>query len=559
LRTVHARRTEGATIVQERDIEVPMRDGVVLRADVYRPDGDAPVPAVLSRTPYDKSFSLTPPAGIDPDVAVAAGLAYVCQDVRGQFGSDGDFYPLRAEGEDGYDTVAWIAEQQWCSGEVHMVGRSYAAAAQWLTAALQPPQLGRLCPVVIGCDHYDGWVYQGGAFQLGFNFFWAQMLSGVRVRGSMAEPFRHLPLTEPPLLDERSERFYRDWLAHPTRDEYWGEASIDGRHGLVRTPAFIVGGWYDLFLAGTLQNFRAMRDGAGSEEARSATRLLIGPYAHGSTYGQYPDHAFDEFAGADKIDLAARQVAFLKGELDGEAPVRIFVMGRNEWRDEADWPLARAREQPWYLRAGGGLSLEAPAEEDPDRYTYDPGNPAPTLGGPTSLPAPFMRTNSGPMDQRKIEERDDVLVYTSEPLSEPLEVTGPLSVVLHAASSARDTDFVAKLCDVAPDGSSRIRAEGVIRARYRGGFEHAELIEPDVVYPYRIDLVATSNEFQRGHRIRVSITSSSFPRFDRNTNTGNPLGADGPDDLVAAHQVVFHDADRASHIVLPVVRERCRI
>jgi putative CocE/NonD family hydrolase len=406
---------------------------------------------------------------------------------------------------------------------------------------------------VIGCDHYDGWVYQGGAFQLGFNFFWAQMVSGVRVRGSMAEPYRHLPITEPPLLDERSGRFYRDWLAHPTRDEYWRRHSIDGRHHLVQVPAFIVGGWYDLFLAGTLQNFRRMRAEAGTEAARQATRLLIGPYAHGSTYGQYPDHAFDEFGGADKIDLAGQQVAFLRGELDGDPPVRIFVMGANRWRDEADWPLARARLEPWYLRVGGGLSRGAPGDEPPDRYTYDPGNPAPTLGGPTSLPAPFMRTNSGPMDQRRVEGRDDVLVYTSDPLAEPLEVTGPLTVVLHAATSARDTDFVAKLCDVAPDGNSRILAEGVIRARYRAGFEAPEPIEPDLPYEYRIDLVATSNEFQPGHRIRLSVTSSSFPRFDRNPNTGNELGADGPGDLVVARQVVFHEADRASHILLPIV------
>jgi putative CocE/NonD family hydrolase len=534
-------------VLEERDVAVPMRDGVELRADVYRPDGDAPVPAVLNRTCYDRSFSMTPPASIDPDVAVEAGYALVCQDVRGQYGSPGDFYPFRYERDDGYDSVEWVAAQPWCNGEVFMSGRSYSGATQWLAAAEQPPHLKAVAPFVCGCSLYDGWIYQGGAFNYGFNLFWVQMMSGVRVRGSMAEQYRHLPISEPPVLEQSpAGRFYHDWLEHPTDDEYWREFSIAGNHHLIKVPALIVGGWYDLFLAGAIENYRQLRDRAG-------TRLLIGPWAHGSTYGAYPDHAFDPFEGKDKLDLAQLQIEFFRGELEAQAPVRIFVMGSNVWRDEPEWPLARARPERWFLHTGGGLSVESPGDEQPDRYVYDPADPAPTIGGPTSLPAPFMRTNSGPMDQQRVEERADVLVYSSEPLSQPLEVIGPLTVVLHAATSAHDTDFVAKLCDVGPDGVSMILAEGVLRARYREGYDAARPVEPDRVYEYKIDLVATSNVFLAGHRIRVAITSSSFPRFDRNTGTGRPLGADRAEDLIVARQLVFHDHERGSHIVLPVV------
>ena len=551
----------------ERDVAVPMRDGVVLRADVYRPPGDAPVPAVLSRTPYDRSLSLTPPAALDPERAVEAGLAMVCQDVRGQYGSDGDFYPFRTEGPDGYDSVEWLAAQPWSSGAVGMAGRSYGAATQWLAAAQQPPHLRAFCPVVVGSNYFDGWVYQGGAFQLGFNLFWVHLMTAPKKRVSLDEQFRHLPLTSPPLLDEsEAGSFYRDWLAHPTEDDYWRALSIDRSYDRVTVPACNVGGWYDIFLGGTLENFARLRREGGSEAARVGTRLLVGPWAHGSTYGPYPDHGFEPFAPEDRIDVAALQLDFLSRHLDGggddedAAPVRIFVMGENRWRDEPDWPLARVRPERWFLHGdgaaagtGGGLSREPPADEPDDRYVFDPHDPAPTIGGPTSLPGRFLKTNSGPLDQRKVEERDDVLVYTSEPLDGPLEVTGPLSVVLHAATSARDADFVVKLCDVAPDGFSRILAEGVRRARFREGLDRPRPVEPDRVYEYAIDLVATSNVFAPGHRIRVAVTSSSFPRFDRNTGTGNPLGADREQDLVTARQTVFHDAERASHVVLPVV------
>ena len=236
--------------------------------------------------------------------------------------------------------------------------------------------------------------------------------------------------------------------------------------------------------------------------------------------------------------------------------MRIYVMGENGWRDEHGWPLARTQYTPWYLHSngnaaavGGALSPDPPGQEAWDVYLYDPCDPCPTIGGPTLLPGHTVRANAGPKDQRPAERRPDVLVYTSG----PLEVTGPLSCTLYAATSAPDRDWVVRLCDVHPDGASRILAEGILRARYREGTEEPKPIEPGRVYAYEIDLVATSNVFLPGHRVRVDVTSSSFPRFDRNPNTGHPLGQDGPDDLQPAMQRVFHDSERRSHITLPVI------
>lgn len=546
-------------VIVERDVPVGMRDGVVLRADVYRPAPPAAAPAVLARTPYDRTFPLTPPATLDPERATEAGYALVCQDVRGRHGSDGRFYPFRSERSDGYDSVEWVAAQPWCDGAVAMVGRSYTAAAQWLAAAERPPHLRAICPVAIGSDYFDGWVYQGGAFQLGFNLFWVQLMAGGKARPRLAEQYRHLPLSAAPVLDEGDAgRFYRDWLAHPTDDRYWRELSFDRSYGRIEVPALNVGGWFDVFLGGTLENYARLRKEGASEMARRRTRLVIGPYAHGSTYGQYPDHGFPEFAPADRIDLVELQLAFLDGLLrDGasaeDPPVQIFVMGENVWRDEDDWPPARAREQRWHLRSGGGLSPEPPGNEAPDEYLYDPHDPAPTIGGPTSLPGAFLRTNSGPLDQRPLERRADVLSYTSTPLEQPLEATGPLTVVLHAATTAADMDVVAKLCDVDPDGIARVLAEGVVRARYREGYDRPRPLEPGRAYEYPIDLVATSNVFAAGHRIRLLVTSSSFPRLDRNPGVVKPPGEVTEDDLRPARQTIFHDSQRPSRLVLPVV------
>jgi putative CocE/NonD family hydrolase len=542
----------------ERNVDVRMRDGVVLRADIYRPETAQPVPALLHRTPYDRSVGMIPIAGIEPEAGVAAGYAVVCQDVRGQYGSDGEFYTFVGEGKDGFDTIEWVAAQPWCDGAVGMVGRSYGATCQWLAASERPPHLKAICPVVTGSDFFRGWVYQGGAFQLGFNLFWVWMMSDKRRAAKPEELFHHLPLRTVPLADPKWARFYFDWLDHPTDDEYWRALSINRRYPQIEVPALNVGGWYDVFLGGTLENFTGMRSEGGSASARTGQRLVVGPWAHGSTYGPFPDHSFDLFASADAIDFLGLQLRFFDHHLRStavadEAPVRIFVMGENRWRAEDDWPLARAHATPWYLRSGGRLAEEGPGDEPADSYVYDPRDPVPTIGGPTSLPPRMMKANAGPLDQGKLDGRADLLVYTSDPLERPLEVTGPLTATLHAATDGADSDFVVKLIDLHPDGRALILAEGVLRCRYRNGFDRVEPVTAGAVEAYTIDLVATANVFLAGHRLRVIVTSSSFPRFDRNSNSGRPFGTDGPDDLRTARQTVFHDAARPSHVLLPVV------
>jgi uncharacterized protein len=547
-------------VIVDENVAVPMRDGVLLRADVYRPDSGAPVPAIVNRTPYDRSSPLIQLAAIEPERVVEAGFALVCQDVRGRFASEGEFYTFFSDVEDTYDTVEWAAAQPWCDGEVGMAGRSYAAAVQWLGAAQRPPHLKAISPIVTGSDFYNGWIYDGGAFQFGFNVFWIWLMSNPRAINKLEDVYKHLPLRTLPIPDLAWARLYAHWLAHSTDDHYWRSLSINRRYDRIDVPAFIIGGWYDVFIRGTLENYIGLRARSDSGAPSRAPRLLVGPWAHGSTYGPYPDHSFDLFAPDDAIDVPELQLRFfarhLRAEangLDEEQPVRIFVMGENRWRGEDDWPLARASETKWYLRENRELAREPPGDERPDEFVYDPNDPAPTIGGPTSLPARMLKANSGPLDQRRLEARSDVLAYTSAPLDEPLEVTGHLAVILHAATSARDTDFVAKLVDAWPDGTAIILAEGALRTRFREGFDREILPEPDRSHEYRIDLAATSNVFLPGHRVQVLVTSSSFPRFDRNPNTGNPLGVDGPDDLRPARQTIFHDTERPSHVLLPVI------
>lgn len=542
----------------ERNLAVPMRDGAVLRADAYLPQEHVPAPAIVCRTPYDRGFSLSVPAAVDPERATTAGFALVVQDVRGRHGSEGEFRTFASESADGYDTVEWVAAQEWCDGAVGMNGRSYCGAAQWRAAVEAPPGLRAIFPVVVGSDYYDGWIYQGGAFELGFNLFWLHLMRD-HARGGLDDQYRRLPLLDAPLVaDSPMGPMYREWLAHPAYDEHWRALSIRGRYGSVRVPAFNVGGWYDIFLGGTLENFARLRAEGATEAARAETRLLVGPWGHGSAYGAYPDHrlpGLDADIDLDELQLAffARHLRRDSSALPDAAPVRIFVMGENRWRDEDDWPLSRARTEEWHLHDRGRLAPEPPAESPPDELPFDPHQPAPTIGGPTSMPGRMMRPSAGPLDQAPLEERPDVVSYSSEPLEHALEVTGPLRLILHASTSAADADVVGKLCDVDPDGHARILAEGVLRMRFHSGFEAAAAVEPDRPYELSIDLVATSNVFLPGHRIRLIVTSSSFPRFDRNAGTGGPPGTEPEAALRPARQRVFHDPARPSRLLLPVV------
>jgi putative CocE/NonD family hydrolase len=575
----------GTRIIVERDVESTMRDGVVLRADVYRPDTAAPLPVLLERTPYGKGVS-------NPAFALMAaerGYAVVVQDTRGRWASEGDGYPFVHEKADGYDSVAWAAAQPWANGKAGMYGGSYVGYTQWAAAVTQPPSLVAIAPRVTFCDARDIF-YVGGAFALGVAASWTLMAGAqmaiqkqgeeggedaetqalmerlIDLADGMAkgETFRHLPLQEMPLIGrEGITSFFYDVLTHAPGDAYW--EGVVCAHGRVQVPALHIGGWYDIFTGSTLRDYAGMRANGGSERARAHQRLLIGPWLHGPMSGLVGEVDFGVRASADLVLPDEIQLRWfdhwLKGEENGildEPPIRLFVMGENAWRAEQEWPLARTRYTRYYLHSGGAantlhgdgtLSPEVPSDEPVDTYVYDPRDPVPTRGGglccwQAALPP-------GAYDQREVEARPDVLVYSTAPLEHDLEVTGPLEMHLWAATSAPDTDFTAKLVDVGPCGYARNVQDGIVRARYRLSPQEARPIEPGVAYEYTIDLQATSNLFLAGHRIRVEIASSNFPRYDRNPNTGHPAGIDA--ELWPATQTILHDAAHPSYIVLPVI------
>ncbi len=571
----------------ERDVAVPMRDGTVLYADVYRPEAAGRYPVILLRTPYNKALPRVAYLQLDPMRAASRGYALLVQDVRGRFASEGAFYTFRHEVEDGYDTVEWAAGQPWSDGNVGMYGASYMGATQWLAALAKPPHLRCLVPMITASDYHEGWTYQGGAFQLGFNLSWTLAnlvltnlshfkltpadLAAVRAElidavDRMCGAFEHLPLDAYPMLRKHGlADYYYDWLAHPDDDAYWHQWNIESRHAEITVPALNIGGWYDIFLGGTLRNFLGMRRNGPTPAARSQ-RLIVGPWFHGLLWPNINGEVdFGVLSQGVAIDLDAILLRWydhwLKGIDTGmlaEPPVKLFVMGENRWRDESDWPTTRARETRFYLHGGGRaatlagdgrLGTEAPGHEPADHYLYDPRNPVPTRGG--ALCCWQAAVPAGAYDQCQVEARPDVLVYTTPPLEVPVEVVGPVIAKLWAASSAPDTDFTAKLVDVEPSGYARNLTDGIVRARYRESTARTSLIEPGRVYEYTIDLWATANVFKAGHRVRLEISSSNFPRFDRNPNTGRPFPSEA--ELRPAMQTIFHDETRPSHVVLPII------
>jgi putative CocE/NonD family hydrolase len=552
-----------------------MRDGVVLRADVYRPKAAGRFPVLLERTPYDKRNSAA--FAIE---AASHGFVAITQDVRGRYSSEGEWYPFRHESYDGYDTVEWAAGLPYSNGKVGMWGGSYVGATQMLAAIAHPPHLAGICPVVTASDYHDGWTYQGGAFEQWFNQSWTSILAQdtlnrLVVRSTNAVPgTTTLPLTDYPLFDVSGARgfpattaalapYLLDWLAHPSDDDYWKQLSIERHYADITVPALSVAAWYDIFLGGSLRNYAGIKAGGASEAARRGQHLLVVIGGHAGGGRKIGDVDFgaaaDEFQ-EDAVVLRWYQYLFqgARNEFSGK-PVRIFVMGRNVWREEDDWPLARARSTRYFLhstrgatslRGDGSLSTEAPRSEPIDHYVYDPSNPAPTIGGP--LCCDRERLAPGPRDQRPVEARDDVLVYTTPAFTEDTEVTGPVTLELFAASSAVDTDFAAKLVDVGPDGFARNLTEGIVRARYRESQEEPQLMNPGQVYRFAIDMWSTSNVFLRGHALRLEVSSSDFPRFDRNLNTGEEQA--GGTRYVSAANSVYHDAEHPSALVVPVVK-----
>jgi putative CocE/NonD family hydrolase len=546
----------------EFDVRVPMRDGTELSADVYRPDADGRFPVILVRTPYSNNTDRYPDLG---RFFAARGFALVVQDVRGRFDSDGAFHAFVNESRDGYDTHEWAGTRPWSDGNVGTYGNSYVGLTQLLPAFLAHPHLKAMVPLVTTTDVYNNWMYSDGAFQLGFSLSWGGVLIDGRVNQSTA-PYDWPTIFEQPIdkaIDATGRRVphYDEWIAHPTHDDYW-KTVMGGDHAQVSAPALFVGGWYDIFVRGMIDDYMKLVEAAASKGRDSGHKLVIGPWVHGFNRQHVGDVDFGPDAVIDLRTLYLRWFDHnLKGidnGIDGEPPIKIFVMGRNRWREENEWPPARARYTKHYfhsegaansLYGNGTLDTKEPGEEPKDTFVYHPGEPVPTMGGGNCCNTSIVPM--GPFDHRPVERRDDVLVYSSEVLQDDVEVTGPVEVILYASSTARDTDFVARLVDVHPDGFAQNLQDGIVRARYRDSLESSSPIEPGRVYRYEIDLWSTSNVFLKGHRIRVEITSSNFPRFDRNPNTGRRI--ENGEDRIPATQTIYHDGQYPSHIVLPII------
>jgi uncharacterized protein len=564
---------EDAAVTAEFDVMVTMRDGVTLYADIYRPKAPGQYPVLLQRTPYDKnggrSFGMK---------SAARGYVVVIQDVRGRYESEGEWYTFRNEPNDGYDTVEWAAGLPYSNGKVGMFGGSYVGATQMLAAIAKPPHLAGICPVVTASNYHANWTYQGGAFEQWFNQSWTSGLAqdtflrrlesrSDATKGMWALPLDAFPLFNPPADGRTPDSlqnlapYYVDWLAHPRYDDYWKKLSIEERFGDIQVPMLTIAAWYDIFQDGSLRNYIGVKARGGSDAARRGQhlRVIVGGHAgNGPKIGDV-DFGQASFFDEDEVTLAWYDYLFkgVQNEFAGK-PVKIFVMGDNEWRDEDDWPLARAKATKYYLhsmgkasslRGNGTLSTTAPKAEAPDTYTYDPANPVPTIGGLLCCDETHMPP--GPRDQRPVEARDDVLVYSTPPLAADLEVTGPVTLELYAKTSAVDTDFTAKLVDVWPNGFAQNLTDGILRTRYRDSMERPELLNPGQVYKLQIEVWSTSNVFKKGHQLRLEVSSSNFPRFDRNLNTGedNARGAR----FVSATNTILHDAEHPSALTLPIV------
>ncbi len=545
-----------------RDVGAHMRDGVRLSANVFLPDGggeagDGPWPTVLIRQPYGKD--VTSSMWARGKYWARKGYACVVQDVRGTYGSDGRWEPFRHEARDGWDTLDWVAAQSWCDGAIGMSGESYHGYTQWAVAASGHPNLRCISPGDASPDPHR-MAFTGGAFNLAIGLWACMMLGGETASAEGWDPWR-LPLVELDAAMGRSSAPLQLMLTHPARDEFWDEIDVTPTLADVRIPVLHWGGWYDVILQGTLLGWEACAPARAGGEGGADQRLIIGPTDHArlpAVYGASGNGAEDA-PGAWCYDHVQRFFdRWLRGDeqaLDGEAPVRLFVMGAERWRSAAAWPPPEARKVMYYLHAGGAANTAAgegrldtapPGDEPADAFDYDPEHPVDAW-----ISAGAWELTWAPKDRGEVERRADVLVYTSAALAADLEVTGPLAVTLYAASSAPDTDFMAALVDVFPGGYAHHVQEGVVRARYRRSERAPELLEPGAVEEYRLDLLATSYQFRRGHRLRLEISSSNFSRFDRNLNTGGDFARDTAGAI--ARQTVHHSRAYPSHITLPVM------
>ena len=570
-------------VAKDADVPATMRDGIVLRADVYRPRTSEPVPVILMRTQYGKSGAQAGSRYQTPDWFASHCYLVVIQDVRGQGTSGGTFSEFTHDMEDGYDSVEWAATLPGSNGKVGMYGSSYVGATQWLAATTAPPHLVTIVPANTAADYYDGWTYEGGEFRLAFVQPWAMGLatSAAQNRNDQAtvaqlkaaaadptrwmefRPFKDLPPMQP--QNPAVAPWYFDWIRNSTRDDFWRQFSIRDRYPSVKVPVLDFEGWYDAFLAGGTENFAGMVAHGGTELARDNQRLVIGPWDH-VNWGRpasSPAPLLKDVGAVGDSPVNDLMLAwfdhFLKGQQNdvaGKPRVDYFVMGANIWKSATSWPLPQTNWTTLYLSGLGGvedrkgeLVSTAPGVQPPDTYTYDPAFPAPSLGGHSCCGA--QSGPQGPYDQSPVEQRSDVLVYSSAALEHDTEVTGPVTVRLWAQSTSADTDFTAKLTVVKPDGQVMNLNNGILRTSFRDSLSDPTATTPGRPYEYQIQVWPTSYEFRSGDRIRLEISSSDYPQFAPNPNTGAPFGTDTA--ARTATQTILHDGEHPSAVTLPVI------
>jgi uncharacterized protein len=546
--------TSDSRLTRRFNVRIPMRDGITLAADLVMPD-QVPAPAVVMRTPYGRGGERPTSRA---DAFAKGGYVAVWVDVRGRGDSDGDFAPYRNDGIDGVDVIAWAAAQDWCDGAVATFGGSYPGMIQWLTALHQPPGLAAMIVLVTPSDPF---VEDPTGVPGPMHIHWYRMTDGRALQYTEAvdwmEVYRHRPHIE---LDEaagfRSE-LWREQCRHQTLDDWLEPLRYQHRIGEVDVPVLHISGWYDDEEIGTPANFAAM-----TAAGRSGQRLLMGPWGHqvnaGRQFGEL------DFGHDSVIDLEAAMNSFLDEMVRGRAPAetpapaRAFLMGANEWLDLAAWPPPDSIERAWYLDSGGransrfgdGRLIEDPtaAGSPPDEWLHDPDRPVPFITPASSAQL------GGPDDYAGVETRGDVLVYTTEELTEPLDVLGPVRLVAFVATSAADTDITAKLVDVHPSGFAQRLCDGLVRLRYRGGHERVMAVEPGTVYEAEVVMWDTAQRFVPGHRIRLEVASAAHPKFAANLGTGGD-DAEATEGVVARN-VLYHDPERPSRLMLTGLRAR---
>ncbi len=559
------------------NIPVPMRDGVNLSADIWLPassQGDGPWPALLLRTIYDNQ---------EPRYMgwtrkfIERGYAVVVQDCRGRGDSGGEWEPYVCELNDGYDTHEWVGQQSWCDGNVGTFGLSYPGFTQTLPASLRSKYLKAVAPIASQQDNYghhrvNGVIHHSVSLTF-LNMLGHSMQSESLKHYDQQEFFKTLPIDTAMEVVTRTHPYYKGVIDHEQYDDWWDSYSLRNKYSEMAVPSLFITGWFDSLSHENFKLFNGWTMQARTEDARKKTKLIVGPWSHQVSpwgrepmgeNGEYQDRTFGRQGLWDIVDMHThwydQRLKGIDTGIDDEPPIKLFVMGQNEWRYENEWPLARTEWAKYYLHGtgdsagpGGWLSTDQAAiDETADRFTYDPADPVPSWG------AQYQSLDlCGPRDRTAIEQRADVLTFTSAVLTQAVEVTGPVTATIWASSDALDTDFTAALVDVEPapedgeEGRPIILCEGIVRARFRNGTDNPEMMAPGEIYEFDIDMWDTSNLFEEGHRIRVEISSSNFPRYNRNLNSGNPIATDT--EITVANQQVYHDSLHPSHITLPVI------